>query len=97
MRRDVACSVGIKWAGAFWPLMDRSIDDDENGQDSTRVMNSLVWFDLIVIPHGKAEEGKGRKAFDPSHPHPATHPASKFELRMKQSRKVLLVCPRGLA
>lgn len=43
MRQDVACSVGIKWAGAFWPLMDRSIDDDdENGQDSTRVMNSLV-------------------------------------------------------
>lgn len=44
MRRDVACSVGIKWAGAFWPLMDRSIDDDdddENGQDSTRVMNSF--------------------------------------------------------
>lgn len=86
MRRDVACSVGIKWAGAFWPLMDRSIDDDdddENGQDSTRVMNSLVWFDLIVIPQGKAWEGKGRKAFDPSHPHPARHPASKFELRME--------------
>lgn len=79
--------------------MDGSIDDDddENGQDSTRVMNSLVWFDLIVIPQGKAWEGKGRKAFGPSHPRPATHPASKFELRMKQSRKVLLVCPRGLA
>lgn len=44
MRQDVACSVGIKWAGAFWPLMDGSIDDDddENGQNSTRVMNSLV-------------------------------------------------------
>lgn len=28
-------------------------DDDENGQDSTRVMNSLVWFDLIVIPQGR--------------------------------------------
>lgn len=65
--------------------IDRSIDDDddENGQDSTRVMNSLVWFVLIVIPQGKAWEGKGRKAFDPSHPHPARHPASKFGLRMK--------------
>lgn len=78
--------------------MDGSIDDDddENGQDSTRVMNSLVWFDLIVIPHGKAGEGKGGEAF--YHTHPARHPPSKFELRMKQLRKVLLlVCPRGLA
>lgn len=57
--------------------------------DSTRVMNSLVWFDCDTPREDSWRGGEGRRLINPSYP----HSARRFELRLKQLRKVLLVCP----